>query len=390
MSHRTVTFTANIARRFPDPNFHKDHGIERHILFVPVGQVPPGLPLDPNARVPNIRRRIYQDIEKSLLNQDVTSGTFHLKHKGITMIARSVDRQDDKTYIVGLNDGDGIVDGGHTYELITNPREEGLPDDQFVKFEILTNIPDKWVVDIAGGLNTSMQVQPMSLDHLEGLFDWIKNDLRSEPYFDEIAWRENEKGEFDARDLVAIMTCFNIKHFPNTNDAQPVMAYEKKAQALKLYEDDPDSYKNLRPILKDILVLHDTIRRDSKKFWNEGGGKFGNFAFVEARKRGTYNFPFTGKEADSRLMNGALYPMLAAFRWMVEEDGKGAFKWRGGFKNVLKRWESSATELMKMTATANTELGRNPNAIGKSRNHWANLHARVAMRDLMARSGATA
>jgi hypothetical protein len=175
--------------------------------------------------------------------------------------------------------------------------------------------------------------------------------------------------------------------FPNTSDNQPVVAYEKKSQALKLYEENQESYEKLRPIMKDILTLHDTIRRDSRDFWNQEGGKFGAFAFVEQKNRGEYTFPFTGQKAKFRLMNGALYPMLAAFRWMVEEDRSGKAHWRGGFKEVLKRWESSAGELVRMTAQANTELGRNPNSIGKSRNHWANLHARVAMRDLMAKTG---
>jgi len=38
-----------------------------------------------------------------------------------------------------------------------------------------------------------------------------------------------------------------------------------------------------------------------------------------------------------------------------------------------------------MTFQASNELGRNPNAIGKSRNHWANLHARVAKSELIDR-----
>ncbi len=85
-------------------------------------------------------------------------------------------------------------------------------------------------------------------------------------------------------------------------------------------------------------------------------------------------------------MNGALYPILAAFRWMVDQDLKSSqFRWRGGFKNVRRLWEDSALELLKMTKQASDELGRNPNAVGKSRNHWANLFARVAMRDLAAR-----
>ena len=45
----------------------------------PCGQFPRGIPDDPNARRPKISRRIYQDVEKSLLNQHGEPGTFHLK-----------------------------------------------------------------------------------------------------------------------------------------------------------------------------------------------------------------------------------------------------------------------------------------------------------------------
>ena len=180
------------------------------------------------------------------------------------------------------------------------------------------------------------------------------------------------------------MTCFNVDMFPNKKDTQPVIAYEKKSLALKFFEDNPKTYQRLEPILKDILILHDTVRCDSREYWNEAGGKFGHLAFVEGRKRGEFTFPFTGKTSEYRLMNGALYPMLAAFRWMVNDDGKGkVVRWKGGFKEVLRRWEGSAEELLRMTFQVSNDLGRNPNAIGKSRSHWANLHARVAMRELL-------
>jgi hypothetical protein len=224
----------------------------------------------------------------------------------------------------------------------------------------------------------------MSLDNLAGKFAWIKEELEDAPYFKEIAWRENEAGELDGRDIVSLLTCFNVELFPNDGDQHPVMAYEKKSQALKSFEERPGSYERLRPILKDILVLHDTIRHDSRRKWNNSGGQFGKLAFVEQRKRGEFAFPFLGRSSEFRLTTGALYPMLAAFRWLVEDDPKkGTVRWRGGFKQVLKRWESSGEGLLKATAQTSSELGRNPNAIGKSRNHWANMHARVAMRDMM-------
>lgn len=385
MASQSFVFFAPLARRVPDPVFFKSHSITRHIFFVPVRKVPRGLPLDPNARVPNTNRRVYQEIEKSLLNKEGTPGTFHLKHKGITIVAQKVEEKSDNEYVVTLTKGQGILDGGHTYELLTMDRDEELPENQFVKFEVLTRVADEWIVEVAAGLNTSMQVQAMSLDNLAKDFDWIKQILKDEPYFKEIAWRENEPGEFDARDLISLMTCFNVDLFPNKKDAQPVIAYEKKSLALKFFEEDPESYRRLEPILKDILFLHDTIRRESREHWNDAGGSFGNLAFVECRKRGQFTFPFTGEAGEYRLMNGALYPMLAAFRWMVTDDGKGkAVRWKGGFKEVLRRWKGSAEELVRMTVQVSNDLGRNPNAIGKSRSHWANLHARVAMRDLMA------
>jgi hypothetical protein len=388
MSTNTFLFPAPYARRVPDPIFHDTHNIERHILFVPVRSVPKGLPLDPNASVPNVRWRIYREVERSLLDIDVEPGTFHLKHRGITVVAKSVDKTSEKdSYKVTLSKGHGILDGGHTYELITSQADEVLPEVQFVKFEVLTNVPNEWIGALAQGLNTSVQAQPMSLDNLAGRFDWIREELEGEPYLDAIAWREDEEGEFDGRDIVSLLTLFNVELFPNADDTQPVIAYEKKSKALELYEQNEDSYRRLRPLLRDVLTLHDTIRCDSGKYWNEVGGKFGKFAFVETRKRGDFTFPFTGKTGKHRLMNGALYPMLGAFRWMIDTDSKfDKPKWRRGFRNVLRRWEASAEELIRMTSLANTELGHNPNAIGKSRNHWANLHARVAMRDLLSRT----
>jgi hypothetical protein len=378
-------FRSAFARRLPDPIFHKSKGIERHILLVPVRQVPANLPYDPNARLPNVRRRVYEGIRESLLNgSDNTPGTFHLKHKGITLIAEDVQRRGTDEYIVSFLTGQGIVDGGHTYKLITdNLSNPDLPAEQFVKFEIVTKIPSEWISEIAGGLNTSVQVEDMSLNHLAGEFDWIKDTLKDKPYFKMLAWREGEDGEMDARDLISLMTCFLIDEYPNNKSEHPVMAYEKKSKALELFESHQTQYQKLRPILKDVLTLHDTISMTARARWNKAmGGKAGSATFVEKRQRGKFKFIFIDKEDEYRLTNAALYPMLAAFRWMVEEDSaKHVYRWRGGFGAVMKRWDDAAPELMKLTFEANNEYGRTPNALGKSRSHWNNLHTKLAKLD---------
>ncbi len=90
-----------------------------------------------------------------------------------------------------------------------------------------------------------MQVQQASLDCLAGEFKWIQDTITDEPFHNVIAWRENEPGEFDARDLVSILTCFNVDEFPNSGDTQPVLAYEKK-------------YSSKRPSQRVINVPHVT------------------------------------------------------------------------------------------------------------------------------------
>lgn len=164
MTVEVFHFEPAFARRIPDPNFKKSNGIERHLFVMPVRAMPPGIKLDPNARNPNIKKRVYQEVQQSLLELDGSEpGTFHLKNKGITIVAESVEQVGDNEYEVKLKTGPhGIVDGGHTYKLITMHRKnKSLPKDQFVNVEVRVGIPEHWITNIAQGLNTSVQVQAM-------------------------------------------------------------------------------------------------------------------------------------------------------------------------------------------------------------------------------------
>lgn len=386
MTYQSVTLRAAISRRFPDPVFHRTHGTNRHIFFVKASDVPRGLPLTSNPRGQATNKRVYKDVRASLMNELGEPNTFHLKHKGITLVASSVQPGNvENEFFIEFADEHGIVDGGHTYMLITEPSDEGpIPEAQHVKVEVLTNVPTEWLVDIAGGLNTSVQVQEMSLAALRGDFDWLKDLLRNENCFGQIAWRENDPGPFDARDIVSLLYCFNIFEFANNGEDYPLKAYSSKAHVLRHYIDHTEQYKRLAPLVPGILILHDTISRDAGQIYNqETGGRYGGFSFVDAKKTGEWDFPFTGKKGKYRLMNGALMPIFAAFRWLVEEDGE-TVRWRGGFDHVMECWRSSAAELVKNTSVQHKDLGRNPNALGKSRNHWANLYNLLAKRELLA------
>ncbi len=364
-----------------------------------IADLPKGLPTDPNPRKPRIDRLIWREIKKHLLNEEGTPNTFHLKNKGITLIAQRVNKIDDEKIELVFEEGQGIVDGGHTYELLLqnlaeieeqNSSSNGdAKISQFIKLEVLTGVAPDLSPEIAGGLNTAVQVQEMSLLELKDGFRWIQDELRDQPYASNIAYSENESLAYDARDIVGLLDLFNVFDFPNGEAEHPVRAYTSKGQVLANYKRKQDHYENLRPILKDILTLHDTIAYEGRDKHNTTGGKGGKLAFVEQKKRGQYEFLFNNEISKYRLMGGALFPMLAAFRWMVEiNPTTGLAQWREGFSAVRKLWNETGPELMRATQGTSDELGRKPHAIGRSRNHWASLHKTVANADLMRRTSA--
>ena len=382
MAEHVFEIPTSYFRRLPDPFFK---GAERYIALVAAADVPPGIPLDPNPRDQNINRRVYQDVLESLRSPEDRS--FHLKNKGITMIAESVKAPGGRGPLrVKLREQHGILDGGHTYRIVLEGQQDDPPPNQFVKFEILIGVDTDLITDIAGGLNTAVQVQEMSLANLSDRFDWIKESLSKKPYSSSIAYRENEGDcPYDVRDIIAFLDLFNVALHPNEGADYPITAYRAKSTTLKQYLGSQESFMKLETILPDILELAETISSEARARHNEKGGKAGLLTFVEQRKKGLYDFPFIEKKGSHRLTNGALFPMLGAFRWMVEEADDGVFRWKGSFEEVKDLWRRCAGDLMRTTQETSAELGRNPNAIGKSKNHWARMHG-IVLKDQLLRA----
>lgn len=389
MTTETFVLRAKFARRLPDPNFGKEHGLEHHIFLVNARDMPKDLPLEANARRPNTRKQVYREVRQSLLDESGEPGSFHLKNKGIVVVAASVAQKPGEAdaYNIKLDrTSQGILDGGHTYKLIIDAQgTEELPEDQYVFVQVRTGVPATWVPDISRGLNTSVQVQDMSLDHLAGKFAWLKEALKGEDFYSHIAWSENDPGEVTARDVIALMYLFNTKQFPGS-ETHPIAGYEKKSEALRLFEQDDAPFRQMKPILTDILYLHDWMAYSAPHFYNKGAAKLGmkgqggKMTFVKKAASKPFKPVFMGttETFEGRLEDAALYPMLAAFRVFVEQDPmSGSMRWKGGFNTVKKAWEDLAYELVKATHNTSVEVGRAKNAIGKSRLHWDGLYQKV-------------
>lgn len=374
---KRFTLRANFARRLPDPTFQVE-GADRHILFVQASSFPAALAecLDPNARTPDTDRSVYREVRESLERND---GLFHLKNKGITIIARRVEKAGEDEYVLHLADHDGmkdgIVDGGHTARIITEANAETTSSfpKQYVKVEVLTSLAPDLIDEISGGLNTSVAVKLMSLKNLEGRFEWIKRVISSKAYFDKIAWSENDEGDLTGRDVVAVLSMFDVERYPAKPDKpQPIKAYSSKEAVLKDYVASSAGIERLEPIVTDILELHDYIAATSQGIWNDDGGKFASLKWVHSGKR---VLPFVGRSSDAQPLPSALLPLLACFRQFVVLGADNKYRWVSAELDLKALWMKHGLSLLRVTDEACDDAGRNPNKMGKSQRHWSSLLA---------------
>lgn len=380
-----------------DPNFG---GAETHFILVPAAELPNGLPLDANPREPNINRPVYRSITRSLRQEDDSvAGTFHLKHRGITLVASSVNKtavkRDDGLDVLELHFPEegtyGIVDGGHSYDIIQSSRKAGaIPPDEFVKLEVLTGLhTETLVTEIAGGRNTSMQVQTKSLLDLKDAFQFLKELLAEDDWVERIAWHEGQDGQVDVVDVIAIISCFDTESWPDRTQ-HPVDAYRRKKSMLERFEDDTDRYRRLSPIIRDVLYLHDWIAYDSEFRWqgiggrSGSGGKYRALEMVETVKEGRpdFHFPFLdGVRSGKRLRRPAVLPILAAFRLLVEEDENAEpigqyhpVRWSGSFDDVKKLWTEAGGQLLRTFYEHWDSTGRDLHAAGRSPALWGSIY----------------
>jgi len=391
-----ATIRAEYSRHYPDPLNKSTDGdplnIEHDILLSHAIDVPPGISKAPNPRVQRTDKGIYKEVRDSLDNADDLS--FHLKNKGITILAHHVEYSPDKKIVdLYLGENDGIVDGAHTYQIILDAQDAGTcPEGQYVRFEVLTGIPQDMGPEITGGLNTAVQVEEASLMNLRKEFDWVKETLKDTGYGEYISYKQNEEGEYDIRQILSLMTLFNVNLFPYPQ--HPKEAYVSKAKCLDLYDKDnktKETFMMLKPLLTDILYLYDYVHLQSRKRYNEAkSGRGGGMKGVYAEKKKGHKFVFMDKptfaqykpeDRKYKLYDGALYPMLGAMRFLVEQkSGEKHYSWKlESFDAVKHFFDEVAPELVATTYKTSQIYGRKPNPVGKDDNHWDNMYKTVAL-----------
>lgn len=419
-----VTFTGVESPRRLQNAADERRGIVRHTFDVPASSLACEvlLTLDgPNPRTPNVHRKAARRLKESLQGVDAsTVGAFHLAHSGIRGIVKALKRIDDSTYRATFevetgtkSEDHGIANGLHTIAVAQAALEEGaIPPDQYINVTLIENVERELVPYIGEGLNTNIQVAEESIINLGGAFEPFKATIAEMPYRSEIGWHENEAGEYDARDVFAVLTALNAARYPNTDrDRHPIEAYEKQSKCIEAFKLETEAasrggggettYLAMLPLLKDALFLHDLIRSDAGDRYRDArpDGKPGSLAIMEKQfgkdgyaKQDYFAFPFltdgskvSAKRGTYRLAKGVTYAMLASFRNFVEYDEKSnKMRWVGGFEAVIEAWSALGGDMMVAANDVSQSVNYNPTAVGKNRPLWRTLHQMVAAYRLQA------
>ncbi len=346
------------------------------------------LPLEKtNPREQKLTTAVAKDIASSLRRRD---GKFHMLNRGITLSVAEADYDNKKEALrLVFDDEDvhGIIDGGHTYRIIrqvvSSPDEWTVcPDSadetkpQFVRLEVLTGLDRNLIIDLAETRNTSVQVDDRSLLNLAHKFIWLKEELRD--WSDVIQYKMFGPEPFSVRDVIALMTLFNVEKYNEKN--HPLDAYVSKARVLSTFEDNAADYEALRPVLRDILQMYDFIRYYARDQYNsEGdGGRFLRLSFVDQRRKTTLHF-WKGPVGRDEKINyyipdGVVYPVLASLRFLLKKTDSG-LTWK--VSDLRQFWLRFGGSLWRIAFDTCRGLGANPNAAGKNGNLWLQLHDRV-------------
>ena len=388
----TLTFRAESFRKIPNPYKDDANSIpQMYTAICDVKAIPAQLLdwMETNPRKQNIRNGVSKKIIKSLTTR---GSDFHLLNRGILISAADVRFNNyDNMMSIDFSDPNvhGDVDGGHTLRIILENADVLEDGQQFVKIEILTGVESIYE-DLAEARNTSTQVQDKSIANLRDYFDMIKEVISTEEFSDRVYFMENDDGDIDVGEILALLNLFNIDDYKG-NDSFPIVSFSSRKRCIdtyinmyQKYEDAPENpYVKMKPIMLDIFKLYDRLERKIADYYRQmtPGGKYGSIKGVVIPKEGSVQAltKFYHHDRGYVTPNGFLFPILGSLRALLEERD-GVYCWK---KNPFEILDKVGPELVTTTIDRHRTLGNNPNAVGKDGGNWKLLYMRVMMEALM-------
>lgn len=333
-----------------------------------------------NVRAPKLTGSVPKAIRDSVRGNPEM---FLFMNRGIVLSVESVhfdNRTSELTITMTDRNLHGLLDGGHTYNILMEERGS-LQLPQYVRLEILEGFSQEEVPEVVDARNTSNQVRDQSLMELQGHFEKLKQAIADRPYAELIAYKEYELLDdqtpkpIDVREVIAILTCFDREHFDERT--HPINAYRSKAAMLQHFKDNPKSFDKIYPLADDILQLYDYIQLHLPDLYNKArakggdvtGGKFGRLTGVTVHNgKRRAKLLFIGKESRYGVPAGFVYPMLAAFRALLEDKSR-RYGW-GKSLDPFKLLQGQLGEMLADTIGNFALEAKNPSKTGKQPIVW--------------------
>ncbi len=385
-----TTFIVSAFRKLPNPYPDaKDDSAQTYFAICDVTEIPTDIPMQTNPREQNLGTSVAKRIKQSL--EAEAEKNFYLLNRGLVLSAEKViynNSNNELTIVFTDEEIHGNIDGGHTYRIIKELKHKITPGTQFVKIEILTGVEDIFS-QLAAARNTSVQVREQSIAELEDRFDIIKNVLKNEPkMMDRIAYKENTNGEIDITEILAILNLFNLDEYPNSQtETYPTQSYSGRAKCTERYikmhkvfgETIQNPYVKMIPLIIDVFKLYNKLETKIGEYYYDGsqGGRYGRVKGVVGEANRAKNVSkFYQQEMDFLTPTGFLYPIVGAFRALIEIGDDGYYRWTHDPFLVM---EVLGKELVCTTVERSRTLGNNPQSVGKDKGHWRTLFITVKM-----------
>jgi hypothetical protein len=429
-SLKPYRFRSSRAFKAVDDGIHK-----KWVVVVAAEDLPRDLPLDANARVPNvIKNPTCGEMRATLLT---SPDLFQILNGGVVCTATDVKVSQEGTeqWVEVAFDQDqlqGVVNGGHTYGTLLhvvhdhsiyaegmtlkavlskkdkaaeNPKlAQLLEDDQkladsialarkraMVQLELVAPVSDPDLLhDIARARNLSQSVDQTALQNLAGKYDLMKEVLGAAPapfgssFVERVVWKTNQEvpegsTEVPVKTLIHLLALMNTRLYkPNVKVANEV--YTRSGVVIREFGeaegDDSAFYDKLARLLPDLIKLYDhiyiTLPETQPSFpWSDGKP-----ATDRKRRKVALATPLLARACSSKVSGAFVWPVFSAFRLLLNEDGNGEL----GFKtDPIALFEEKKAELSATIQNTFENQGRVVQQVGKAPDAWIRLEGQIQL-----------
>jgi hypothetical protein len=325
-----------------------------------------------NPREVNRRSGVYRAIVQTLTQEPAR---FHERNRGITVVAQDLSYDDKRKEVVLTLDDvklNGVVDGAHTLDAILEaqkqPPESGWPAHVFIK--VIVGVEGDQIAEIAGGLNTSQQVDLKSLENLREHFDDLRRALASEPYADSVGYKMNEDKPIDVREILYYLAVFDCSVYDEKR--HPVALFGRKEGIVRRFAEQAagtggDSFRILISKAPEILKLRDIIEKRALDL-PIGRYKAGKGTRVRSETNRQTHLYFLDEEVDGKIPLGWIMPMLGGFRANVDwSKPKGSFSWIMPIDDLV---DACIEELVLGIKEVHEQENSRPEYVGRNAISW--------------------